>query len=68
MWWVPSKRGLFGVKSFYNVIGCHDCFRFPWKSVLQTKVPLMVAFFCVVSGPRKDPYYGQFPEVVHYCG
>jgi len=32
LWCVPSKRGLF-VKSFYNVMGCNDGFRFPWKSV-----------------------------------
>jgi hypothetical protein len=24
LWWVPFKRGLFGVNSFYKVIGCHD--------------------------------------------
>jgi hypothetical protein len=29
LWWVPSKRGLFGIKSFYSVMGCHDNFRFP---------------------------------------
>jgi hypothetical protein len=45
LWWVPSKKGLFDVKSFYCVMGCHDGFRFPWKSVWRTKVPLMVAFF-----------------------
>jgi hypothetical protein len=32
-WWVPSKRWLYGVKSFYNVMDCYDGFRFPWKSV-----------------------------------
>jgi hypothetical protein len=26
--WIPSKRRLFDVKSFYNVLGCHDGFRF----------------------------------------
>jgi hypothetical protein len=30
-WWVPSKRGLFGVKSFYSVMGCHDGFCYPWN-------------------------------------
>jgi hypothetical protein len=43
--WVPSKGGLFGVKSFYCVMGCHDGFHFPWKSVWSFKVPLMVAIF-----------------------
>jgi hypothetical protein len=41
----PSKRGFFGVKSFYSVMGCNDGFRFPWKNVWQNKVPLRVAFF-----------------------
>jgi len=45
LWWLPSKIGLFGVKFFYCVMGCHDGFCFPWKSVWRTKVPLMVAFF-----------------------
>jgi hypothetical protein len=33
VWWVSSKRGLFGVKSFYYVMSCNDGFRFLWKSV-----------------------------------
>jgi hypothetical protein len=45
LWWVPSKKDLFRVKSFYCVMGCHDSVRFPWRSVWRTKVPLMVAFF-----------------------
>jgi hypothetical protein len=44
LWWDPSKKGLFGVKSFYSVMGCHDCVCFPRKSVWRTKVPLRVAF------------------------
>jgi hypothetical protein len=43
--WIPSKRALFGVKSFYNVLGWFDGIRFPWKSVWRTKIPLRVAFF-----------------------
>jgi hypothetical protein len=45
LWWVPSKRGLFVVRSFYSVLVCNDGFHFPWKSVWRTKVPLRVAFF-----------------------
>jgi hypothetical protein len=45
LWWVPFKRGLLGVKSFYKFMGCHDGFRFPWKIVWRTKILLMVAFF-----------------------
>jgi hypothetical protein len=33
LWWISSKRGLFGVKSFYRVMHSHDGFRFHWKSV-----------------------------------
>jgi hypothetical protein len=33
LWWVPSKRGLFGVKSFYSVMGCHVGFQFSLESV-----------------------------------
>jgi hypothetical protein len=45
LWWVPSKRGLFGIKSFYNVMTCNDGFCFPWKIVWRTNALLMVAFF-----------------------
>jgi hypothetical protein len=33
LWWAPSKRVLFDVKSFYSVLGCLDGVYFPWKSV-----------------------------------
>lgn len=45
LWSVPSNNGLFGVKSFYSVMGCHDCVCFPWKSVWRTMVLLRVSFF-----------------------
>jgi hypothetical protein len=32
---------------------CNDGFRFPWKSVWRTKVPLRVAFFAWSAAPRK---------------
>jgi hypothetical protein len=31
LWWGPSKKGLFGVKSFYSVMCCHDCVFFLGK-------------------------------------
>jgi hypothetical protein len=43
--WVPSKRGLFEVKSFYNVLVPHDSTHFPWRSIWQNKAPLRVVFF-----------------------
>jgi hypothetical protein len=45
LWWIPTKRGLFKVKSFYSSLACIEGSRFPWKSVWQTQVPLMAAFF-----------------------
>jgi hypothetical protein len=29
LWWVPSKRGFFDVRSFYGVLVCNDGFLFP---------------------------------------
>jgi hypothetical protein len=37
LWWIPFKKDFFGVKSFYNVLGCHDCVRFPLRSVCRTR-------------------------------
>jgi hypothetical protein len=31
LWWVSSKKGLFGGKSFYSVMGYHDGVRFLGK-------------------------------------
>jgi hypothetical protein len=31
LWWVPSEKGLFGGKSFYSVMVCHDGIRFHGK-------------------------------------
>jgi hypothetical protein len=42
---VPSKGELFGVKSFNSIMGCHDDFRFPGKSVWRTKVSFRVNIF-----------------------
>jgi hypothetical protein len=64
LWWVPSKRGLFGVNSFYSVMGCNDGFRFPLKNVWQTKVPLRLAFFVWSAVLRKDHYHRQSLEAV----
>jgi hypothetical protein len=53
LWSVPSKRGLFSVRSFYSVLACYHGLRFPWKSVWWTKVPLSVAFFAWLTTLRK---------------
>jgi hypothetical protein len=31
---VLSKRGMFDVRSFYNVLVPHESARFPWKNIL----------------------------------
>jgi hypothetical protein len=43
--WAPSKKGMFNVKSFYNVLIPHDNDPFPYKSIWQNKVPSRVTFF-----------------------
>jgi hypothetical protein len=43
--WIPSKRGLFEVKSFYKVLAIQEGFSFPWKSIWRVNVPLRVSFF-----------------------
>jgi len=53
LWWVLFKKGSFGVKSFYSVMGCYDGFRFLWKIVWRTKVMLRVAFFGWSAALRK---------------
>jgi hypothetical protein len=43
--WNPSKKGLFDVRSFYNVLIPHDNTHFPWRCIWRSKAPLRVAFF-----------------------
>jgi hypothetical protein len=44
LWWVPSKKGVFKVKSFYSLTSTGGR-RFPWKSVWRTQAPPKAAFF-----------------------
>lgn len=43
--WVPSKRRLFDVRSFYNVLVCNDGTPFPLKTIWRIEVLLRVTFF-----------------------
>jgi hypothetical protein len=43
--WNPSKRGLFEVKSYYEVLIRKNGPSFPWKSIWRVKAPTRVAFF-----------------------
>jgi hypothetical protein len=45
LWWYPSHKGNFDVKSFYKVLACKEVVHFPWRSIWRAKVPLKVAFF-----------------------
>lgn len=45
VWWAPSHKGKFDVRSFYKVLPCKDEVLFPWKSIWHTTVPLKAAFF-----------------------
>jgi hypothetical protein len=44
LWWVPSKKGVFKVKSFYYLTSGGSS-RFPWKSVWRTQAPPRATFF-----------------------
>jgi hypothetical protein len=43
--WAPSKRGMFNVRSLYNVLVPHDSTRLTWNSIWQNKTSLKMAFF-----------------------
>jgi hypothetical protein len=48
--WVPSKRGLFDIKSYYNVLVPYDYNHLPWRSIWWNKVPLRaVSFACSLA-------------------
>jgi hypothetical protein len=42
---VPSKKGLFKVKSFFTSLACSEGRSFPWKSMWRTQAPSRAAFF-----------------------
>jgi len=35
--WIPFRRGLFDIRSYYNVLVPHDYIHFPWRSIWQNK-------------------------------
>ena len=43
--WIPSRKGIFDVRSFYKILAYKDNSSFPRKSIWRTKAPLKVAFF-----------------------
>ena len=44
LWWLPSNKGVFEVRTFYRVLSSHGCLTFPWKGIWRTKAPPRVAF------------------------
>jgi len=44
LWWVPSKKGVFKVKSFFSSLVGSKGRRFPWKSVWQIQAHSWAAF------------------------
>jgi hypothetical protein len=53
-WWVSSKRGLFKVKSFFSSLAGS----LPLEECVADSGSFESGFFCVVGGPRQDPYFG----------
>jgi len=51
--WAPSKRRLFDVKSYYNVLVPHDGISFPLRSIWRNKAPLIVVFFACLAALKK---------------
>jgi len=45
LWWVPSKKGVFKVKTYFNSLNGSEGSCFPWKSVWRTQAPSRSAFF-----------------------
>jgi hypothetical protein len=43
--WVPSKKGVFKVKSYFSSLAGSEGSCFPWKSVWRTRAPSRAAFF-----------------------
>ena len=51
--WLPSHKGIFEVKSFYQAISSSGSSSFPWKSIWRSKAPPRVAFFAWTAAHGK---------------
>lgn len=69
--WGPSKRGMFDVRSFHNVLVPHESTPFPLKSILQHNGPLRVAFLAWITALGKiltlDNLRKQSVIVIDWC-
>jgi hypothetical protein len=55
LWWIPLSKGVFEVRSFYQVLCSHGTTSFPWKDIWRTKAPPRVAFFVWTATRSKIP-------------
>jgi hypothetical protein len=53
LWWVPSRKGVFEVRSFYRVLSSLGSPPFPWKGIWRTKAPPRAAFFAWTAARSK---------------
>jgi hypothetical protein len=55
LWWIPSSKGVFEVRSYYQVLTTQGSLYFPWKRIWRTKAPPRVAFFAWTAARSKIP-------------
>lgn len=71
LWWIPSKKGLFIVSSFYNVFVCNGYILFFLGEYLVDQGSSESSLFCFVSGLEKiftmDNLKKRHPIVVDRC-
>jgi hypothetical protein len=53
IWWIPSKRKKFEVRSFYQTLSIPSSSSFPWKTIWRVKVPSRVSFFVWIAALGK---------------
>jgi hypothetical protein len=63
IWWVPSSKGKFDVRLFYNILARKEASHFPWKSIWRTKAPSRVAFFAWTVVLRKILTYDNLRKM-----
>lgn len=66
--WIPSKRRMFKVRSFYHALSFPTCSFFPWKGIWRNEAPSRVTFFVWII--REDFDY-EWPNrhviLVNWC-
>jgi len=67
LWWSPSRKGKFDVRSFYKILAYKATTNFPWKSFWRTKVSFKSGLFHLGSSSREDPYFGQSQKEASHC-